>query len=72
MLKGYENWEKGVVVHCFSGSKYKIQFGKGKLFFMFQLNSIKTLSKDFENDKQEALYKKALNFARNNLLQRDV
>lgn len=72
MLKGYDGQQRGVVVHCFSATKYKIQFKKAKLFFIFQLNSVKSLSKNFENDIQEKIFNKAVNFTRNNLLQRDV
>lgn len=53
MLKGYDGNERGIVLHCFAASKYKILFPKAKLYFNFSVNGIKGLSKTFENELQE-------------------
>ena len=51
MLSEYKGYEEGVVDYVFSGSKFKIRFDKPKIYFMFTLNGVKTLSKNanFEN-----------------------
>lgn len=46
MLSEYKGYEEGVVDYVFSGSKFKIRFDKPKIYFMFTLNSIKTLGKN--------------------------
>lgn len=72
MLKGYDGIERGVVLHCFNAVKYKILFHKAKVFFNFQVNSLRGLGREFENEKQEKVFGQGVSFAKQNLLQRDV
>ena len=50
MLSEYKGYEEGVIDYVFSGSRYKIRFDKPKIYFMFTLNSVKTLTKNAHND----------------------
>lgn len=51
MLKGYDGMERGVIVHCYSCMKFKILFMRAKLFFIFSVNSVRGIGKNFENEK---------------------
>lgn len=72
MLKEYDQKEAGVVAHCFTGHRFKLRFDKPKMFIMFSLNSLKTFSRNSEDEEALKYYEKAQNFAEKFLLQRDV
>lgn len=68
MLSEYKGYEEGVIDYVFSGSKYKIRFDKPKIYFMFTLNSIKTLNKNSNLEGHEKWVEKSTNFAKSNLM----
>jgi hypothetical protein len=61
-----------MVDYVSAGNRFKLRFGKAKIYFWFSLNSVKCLRGDSEDSLEYKWDLKAKNFSSSILSQRDV